>query len=90
MKKESNYKNILNYRLIMNLITVCLLIYGIFEMKSFLSVNFIENDTEIKRKLDRAFEGQQLENRKIKIQKTDTTSADNRDSEVVIDIKSTK
>lgn len=90
MKKKLNISNVLNYRLVMNLITVCLLIYGIFEMKSFLSENFIENDTEIKRKLNRAFEGQDLQNRKVKIQKADSTATNNRNSEVIINIKSTK
>ena len=90
MKKESNYKSMLNYRLLMNLVTVSLLIYGIFEMKSFLSVNFIENDTEIKRKLNRAFQGQKLQDRKVKVQQADTATTNNRNRKIIIDIEGTK
>lgn len=90
MKNKFKLNIKFNYRLIMNFITVCLLIYGIFEMKGFLSENFIENDTELKRKLDRAFRGQQLQDRKIKIQETNTTATNNRDREVIINVKSTK
>lgn len=80
----------ISFKLIMNCITVGLLIYGIFEMKSFLNENFVENDTELKRRVDRAFKGQKLQNGKEVIQDTNTTTTDNRDSEVIINIKRTK
>lgn len=82
--------NKISYRLVMNCITVCLLIYGIFEMKNFLSDNFIDNDTELKRRVDRAFKGQKLQNGKDQIQQSNSPTADNRDRKVIIDIESTK
>lgn len=80
--------NKISYRLVMNCITVCLLIYGIFEMKNFLSNNFIDNDTELKRRVDRAFRGQKLQDGKNQIQKTNPPTADDRNRKVIIDIES--
>lgn len=74
----------------MNCITVALLIYGIFEMKSFLNKNFIENDTEIKRKVDRAFKRGELKKRNKNIQNTHSSPTNNRNGEIIIDVKSTK
>tara|TARA_B100001971_G_scaffold91031_1_gene83965 strand:+ start:38216 stop:38377 length:162 start_codon:yes stop_codon:yes gene_type:complete len=48
------------------------LIEGIMELKSFLSFNFIENDTHIKRTLNDALNGKlPLENKNLKKSETD-------------------
>lgn len=90
LETEGKMASKISFKLVMNCITVILIIYGIFEMKSFLSENFVENDTELKRRVDRAFKGQKLQNTKEKVQKTDSSPTDNRDGEVIINIKGTK
>ena len=87
---EGKMASKISFKLVMNCITVILLIYGIFEMKSFLNENFVENDTELKRKVDRAFRSQKLKNTKEKIKDTNSAPTDNRDSEVIINIEGTK
>jgi hypothetical protein len=47
----------LHFRTIITLIMFGVLIQGIFELKNFISFNFIENDTQMKRVLNDALNG---------------------------------
>ena len=57
-------------RLIMTMITMLALAYGVMEIKSFLNVNFIENDTPVKHKLNKFLNGE-VPNQVKKLQKRD-------------------
>lgn len=48
----------MSFRLLLTLTTLTILLYGIFELKSFLNTHFIENDTPLKAKLNRVLNGQ--------------------------------
>lgn len=48
----------LSLRQALNLFTFMVLIYGIFQFKSFLNQNFVEHDTELKSTVNRALNGQ--------------------------------
>lgn len=50
----------MSFRLLLTLSTLTVLLYGIFELKSFLNVHFIENDTPLKAKLTRILNGETL------------------------------
>jgi hypothetical protein len=55
-------------RLLLTLITMLALAYAVLEIKSFLSVNFIENETPVKKKLNSFLNGEVPVKRPIKQQ----------------------
>lgn len=76
-------------KLVMNLITAAAIVYGIFEMKSYLNINFVENDTKIKKELNDALNGKLKNSNKV-IQKTHPHPTEYRDRKVIIDIETTE
>ena len=49
----------LSTRDILTLVTLSTLFYGALELKSYLNINFVENDTPIKKEVNRALNGYQ-------------------------------
>jgi hypothetical protein len=56
----------LHFRTLLTMIMFAVLIQGIFELKNFLSFNFIENETQMKRILNDALNGKLPESRQSK------------------------
>ena len=51
-------------KLASTIITLSVLIYGIFEMKSFIDTNFVKNDTKLKNEVNNFLNGKVKETKK--------------------------
>ena len=53
----------MDFRFFLNLITMLVLAFGILELKTYLDENFIENETTVKRQLNKFLNGELPEDR---------------------------